>query len=454
MSNLAIGWRPFAWQVSAIAAICWRLVIVCARQIGKTTLVLRILLKFVPQAPEGAEVWYISPTLDFARKKFEEFAALVGGRAGFQTHATLLRITFPGGQILRFRSFEQGHKLRGATLWGVVMDECQEMAGWFWRSVISPMLSGGGWAIFLGTPPNPLTAPDPFFFEGLKQRAESGEKGWGLVSFDYHARADTDPVYRIQAEAEMAMMPREEREREYFCQFTEAGEGSLNTSKLRFYKGPPKGPFNTVITVDPAWSEKRAADPRAIAVTGFDSLDNLYGLHLDHGRWGYDEFQDRLFDAWDLAVRKGWNPLLVAIEGNGSGPFKDVLDAEIRRRGSKMFVEKFTSGGSPYDRILSLQPYLERRAIVLPEECDHAAILEEQMAQFPRGLLEGTRQKLSSGDTHHYDLLMAFAFRTRHYLPARRPKPKQPRRDSSLTFGQDFQNFKKPPKRGRRKIVA
>ena len=65
----ALSWSPYQWQRTVMEQMAWRTVMVCGRQMGKTTVVKRILTREAGKTPKGT-FWYISPTIDLGKAKF------------------------------------------------------------------------------------------------------------------------------------------------------------------------------------------------------------------------------------------------------------------------------------------------------------------------------------------------------------------------------------------------
>lgn len=452
----ALGWVPHGWQREVMKLMAWRTVLVCARQMGKTTVVKRILAREAGKTPNGT-YWYISPTIALGKAKYsievDSFKATYGNQRGWRWNDTDLRVTLPNGAILEFKSFEQGLKIKGrSALNGVVFDECGEMAGWFDRIVISPMLSRTrGWKFYLGTPPDPVRSPDPAWFEGLKARALN-TPGWRFMEYPHQVLSAEDPAYALYVESERDEKSDEEFAREYLCKFSDPGEFGFDTSLIRYYKRVPRVPMSTVITIDPSWSENEAADPRAIATTGITNDGNLVVLALDQGRWGYDIFLERIFSAWRTACANKWNPRYMGIETTGAGPFKRALERESEALGLWIPTRDIKSYNSKYNRALTLQPWLRDGRFFLKADDKNMVRLEEQMASFPRGLLDKRRASFSTGDSHHYDLLDAVSFRTVDHRMPSRPKQVKKVLDKTLSFGDDFKRMMRPPSRKNRMI--
>lgn len=102
----------------------------------------------------GHVLWFISPTHNQARLQYERLidSALLSGIIQ-RKHDSLLRARLINGSDIVFKSGEVKHRLRGATINGVVIDEVRDQPQELWGQVIRPMLTTTkGWAAFVSTP--------------------------------------------------------------------------------------------------------------------------------------------------------------------------------------------------------------------------------------------------------------------------------------------------------------
>jgi len=433
-------WQPYPWQARAMLKMCMNLVLVCARQIGKTVLLLRILMGYAMEMENGL-FWYISPTLDLAGEKYHDMKKILLDSGICTFNDTKKKITFVTGSVLQFRSYEQGNANRGFSVDGQVLDEVGSMTGAFVRDVIEPTTTNtGGFIIYCGTPPDPLESPDPIYFEDLVKFAKIREKtdpNWGFVQETHHAVSDFDPTYRNKIRQYAERNGGEDGlsfQREYLCKFVRDDELSLPHEKVRWYtytdydRLKPEHPLNNemsvIVTVDPSVSERDAADPRGIVTTGLTPEGDLYVLRAEQGRWGWDDFIERIYRAYNHAKTEGWKPEFVSIEKAGVGaPLIKALEREGDITGRYLPIKPIPNYGSTMTRLLSLEPWLHDERIYLLDGDEGCSELAEQMELFPRGLLTSSgRVRGSSGLMHHYDILEALAFRTVNFHPPRRRK--------------------------------
>jgi hypothetical protein len=97
-------------------------------------------------------VWFVSPTYAQAKVFFEQFYSRFN-RVIASRSLTDLSIMLYNGRQICFKGADKADNLRGAGLFGVVLDEIAFMKANVWHEVIRPMLSDvKAPAILLGTP--------------------------------------------------------------------------------------------------------------------------------------------------------------------------------------------------------------------------------------------------------------------------------------------------------------
>jgi hypothetical protein len=463
--HLNVVGTPYPWQRKVLRA--WRtilfMVVLCARQVGKTTLLLAIILEAAAKKEMGL-YWYVSPTLGLAKEQFQKFRNLLPPGSGFKFNESNRVITLPNGCRLMFVSYEQGDALRGHSVDGLVVDEVGSMDGSFVRDVLEPTTTQtGGWIIYCGTPPDPLESPDPTFFEGLCKYAQTGQDPeWGYFCFDHTAVSDLPgkdypkaPTYRQRVERYKRIHGEDSIsfEREYLCKFVRPDQISLDFENIRWFDNMaliPK-PLETIITVDPSFADNEAADPRAIVTSGLSVDGDLWIMRAEQGRWDYNEFIARIYRAYEEAQTQGWNPQWIGIEKAGVGlPFMKALEREGEKLGNTLPVQPIPNFGSTLSRIMSLGPWLKDERIVLYEKSEGCKEIAEQAEVFPRGLLVSSgRTKSKSGLSHHYDVINALSFRTMTFYPPPRPRVEKVRtlEPGQYDFSEELAKCRKMPDR-------
>ena len=148
---------------------------------------------------------------------------------------------------------------------------------------------------------------------------------------------------------------------------------------MKQYKDIPKGLF-TVLTIDPAISEKQDADYTALVVTGMDSQHNIYVLDVVRGHWGPKDIINNVF-----ATYLKWHPNIIALESIGfQRTLKWALEEEMRQRKKWFPIEevKNASNVTKEFRIKALEPYYRGGSVFHTEGMKD---LEMELQSFPRG---------------------------------------------------------------------
>lgn len=178
----------------------------------------------------------------------------------------------------------------------------------------------------------------------------------------------------------------------------------FKTSYFKKYSERPAGLF-TVMTVDPAITEKQYGDFTGIVVAGRAPVEesedkkkkktgDIYVLDTLRGKWGSPkEIVDQI-----LIMRDKWKPDIVALEENGfQKSLRFFLEDEMKRTGNFFPIETIkspvTRGGDVKEyRIKALEPFY-RNGLVYHQAW--MKDLEEELAQFPRAKHDDLSDALS-----------------------------------------------------------
>jgi hypothetical protein len=162
--------------------------IVAHRRAGKTVATVNDLIKRALECPlVEPRFAYIAPyyvqAKDIAWAYLKRFAAPIIDAAGGAMNESELRITLPNGASIRLYGAENGDRLRGLYLDGVVLDEFADFPPSLWGEVLRPALSDRkGWATFIGTPKGRnafydlwvRSQTDPEWFSLILKASETG----------------------------------------------------------------------------------------------------------------------------------------------------------------------------------------------------------------------------------------------------------------------------------------
>lgn len=136
--------RPNRWAV-----------MVCHRRAGKTVAcVADLVLSALATTKDSARFAYLCPQFNQAKDvAWLYIKNLTADIPQVTYNETELRCDLPNGSRIRLYGAENGDRLRGLYLDGIILDEYADMAPDVWGAVIRPALSDrNGWAAFIGTP--------------------------------------------------------------------------------------------------------------------------------------------------------------------------------------------------------------------------------------------------------------------------------------------------------------
>ena len=408
-SDLARRIRFFVWVIS--------------RQQGKTALLQAVTLKF---SSMGGEYAYFAPAYDRAEKVYDECCTALSDLidAGLVSPKKLSagwwikfskEITGGAPGLMHFKSLGNPEHLRGMTLNGCVVDEAGLVDGKVWRKIIRPMLvAKDGWVIFSGTPPEIGESPDPEFFKGLKERAESGDPGWWYIHRDYRSHA----IQRVRDDiaAEEAMMPAEEFAREYLALFPEEeeyrlpdvqwwGPGSPVTLEgvCENLTGVSGFPTSTRIAsgIDLADNDQEIGDKAGIITWAVTPGGFVFIIAGEYWR-NPSEILDACYRHYGLY---GSEYIGVQKTSFDKG-FVHTVNAAAPSRGFLPIVMQNIGGASKRRRIMQLEPIARAGKLFVHESMTD---FMREWQQYPDGLSAAHGDRKRNTRRNHYDLLDALA---------------------------------------------
>jgi len=125
----------------------------CGRRTGKSNLAIKMLLAKALQAPEGAAVVYVAPTLGQARQIAWDALLEQGKDVIKSAHVNQMDVTLTTGRKIHIRSGENPDTLRGLKLYFAVIDEAAFVKEEIFSKIIRPALADlRGEAVIVSTP--------------------------------------------------------------------------------------------------------------------------------------------------------------------------------------------------------------------------------------------------------------------------------------------------------------
>lgn len=134
------------------------------------------------------------------------------------------------------------------------------------------------------------------------------------------------------------------------------------------------------MTLDPAISEKQAADYFAINVSGMDENYNIYVLDTLKGHWKVSEQVENIFKMYQK-----WHPSVVGLEVIAyQKALKGWLEEKMREKGVHFPITelKRNTNESKEFRIKALEPFFREGKVFL---ASWMSSLKEELLTFPRG---------------------------------------------------------------------
>lgn len=405
---MEISWQLLPWQIE-----CWQdpsrfKVIAAGRRCGKSNLAIKLLLAKALEAPEGADVLYVAPTLGQARQIAWDALIEQGGTLIKSAHVNNMDIVLTTGRKIRVRSGENKDALRGLKLYFAVVDEAAFVPEEVFTKIIRPALADlKGEAVIISTPEGRNHFYDWF---KLGQEGTNPEwKSWHLTT------ADNPTIPPEEIEEARKTLSSYVFKQEFEANFNNAGQEIFKEEWLKKGKEPQYGSY--IIAIDLAGFEevgknpgavKSRLDESAIAIVKVTDDGDWWVKEIVHGRWDIKETAAKI-----IVAIKEHQPIAVGIERgalkNAVLPFLNDL---MRKTNTYAHISDLTHGNKrKQDRIAwALQGRLEHGRISFNEDEDWREAWD-QISMFPTaGLHDDLVDALSYVDqmaisnyNHDYD---------------------------------------------------
>ena len=405
---MEISWELLPWQIE-----CWQdptrfKVIAAGRRCGKSNLAIKLLLAKALEAPEGAAVLYVAPTLGQARQICWDAMIEQGGSLIKSAHVNNMDIVLTTGRKIHVRSGENKDALRGLKLYFAVIDEAAFVPEELFTKIIRPALADlKGEAVIISTPEGRNHFYD--WFKLGKEGTNPEWKSWHLTTRDN----PTIPPEEIE-EARKTLSSFVFKQ-EFEANFNNAGQEIFKEEWLKKGKEPQYGSY--VIAIDLAGFEevgknpgavKSRLDESAIAIVKVTDEGDWWVKEIIHGRWDIKETAAKI-----IVAIKDHQPMAIGIEKgalkNAVLPFLTDL---MRKTNVYAHISDLTHGNKrKQDRIAwALQGRLEHGRISFNEDEDWREAWD-QISMFPTaGLHDDLVDALSYVDqmaisnyNHDYD---------------------------------------------------
>lgn len=197
---------------------------VCHRRAGKTVAcVADLVLSALTTTKQDARYAYICPQYNQAKDvAWLYIKRLTADVPKVEYNESELRCDLPNGARIRLYGAENGERLRGLYLDGVILDEYADMSPDTWGAIIRPALSDRkGWAAFIGTPKGHNA-----FYEVW----DSADDEWFKLKL---AASSSGIIPAEELEASRRSMTIDQYEQEFECSFEAAIRGAYYGKEMK-----------------------------------------------------------------------------------------------------------------------------------------------------------------------------------------------------------------------------
>jgi predicted phage terminase large subunit-like protein len=290
------------------------------------------------------------------------------------------RVTLPGGGSIQARSSDNPDSLRGATLDGIVFDECAQAKPEAWPILRPTLTVKRGWAMFISTPKGIN------WFHDIYQEAEA-RKNWARWRFP-----STDSPFISADEIEEARggMSSLIFSQEFLAEFIAGGESQFRAEWIQHYQTRPTddgdrvyvlgndavvnlSDCSTFHTVDLAWSQAEEADYTVISSWAVTKKNHLILLEVTRGHFEGPDIVPRMKRAYDR-----WGGVLVVERATRQ---MSIIQEAVR---TGLPVHEVRAEKDKVARSWPAQARMEQRTVWFPERTTPwYPDIEEELLAFP-----------------------------------------------------------------------
>lgn len=356
-------------------------VIAAGRRCGKSRLAAVTLLIKALEAPEGAAVLYVSPTLGQSRQIIWDLLLDLGRPVVKAAHVNNMDITLVNGRKIYVRGADNPDTLRGLSLYFAVLDEAAFIKPDTWEKIIRASLSDRkGDAMFISTPDK-----RNWFYDMYKLGLSGEDEEWAAWHFTTKDNETIDPK---EVEAAKRTLSSFAFKQEYEASFDNAGSDVFKPEWWKESKEPKFGEY--IVAIDLAGFEdvaaanasaaKKRLDETAIAIVKVDDENKWFVEDVLHFRKTVDATAAEIF-----RVIADYQPKSIGIErGIAKKAVMGPLQALMRQYNRWCHIEELTHGNkNKADRIVwALQGRMEHGRVRFNEDKDWDEF-KDQLLMFP-----------------------------------------------------------------------
>jgi len=355
-------------------------VLACGRRTGKSNLAIKMLLAKALQAPEGAAVVYVAPTLGQARQIAWDALLEQGKDVIKSAHVNQMDVTLTTGRKIHIRSGENPDTLRGLKLYFAVIDEAAFVKEEIFSKIIRPALADlRGEAVIVSTPDG-----RNHFYDWFKLGQEGSNPEWKSWHFTTKDNPTIPPEEIEEARKTLSSFVFKQ---EFEANFSNSGQEIFKEEWLK--KGPEPQYGGYIVAIDLAGFEevgknpsasKSRLDETAIAIVKITDEGDWWVKSIEHGRWDVKQTAAAIIN-----VIREHQPIAVGIErGALKNAVLPYINDAMRKTNVYAHIQDLTHGNKrKQDRIAwALQGRLEHGRISFNEDEDWREAFD-QIAMFP-----------------------------------------------------------------------
>lgn len=376
-----LNFKLLKWQQEVFKDSHRFKVIAAGRRCGKSRLAAVTLLIKALEAPEGAAVLYVSPTLGQSRQIIWDLLLDIGRPVIKATHVNNLDITLINGRKIYVRGADNPDTLRGLSLYYAVLDEAAFIKPDTWEKIIRASLSDRkGDAMFISTPDK-----RNWFYDLYKLGLSGTDEEWAAWHFTTKDNETIDPK---EVEAAKRTLSTFAFKQEYEASFDNAGSDIFKPEWWKEEEEPKYGDY--VVAIDLAGFEdvasanasaaKKRLDETAIAIVKIKEDNSWFVQDVVHFRKSVDATAAEIF-----RVIAEYQPKSIGIEkGIARNAVLSPLQALMRQYNKWCHIETLTHGNkAKTDRVVwSLQGRMEHGRISFNKDKDWSEF-KDQLFMFP-----------------------------------------------------------------------
>lgn len=242
---------------------------------------------------KGANVWYVSPTMDLALETVAPMILEELGDEVVQHHKVQNWIQLENGCRIYLKSANRPENLRGRALRFVILDEISVMPPALWETIIRPMLvDKEGHALIIGTPVGKGKLYE--LYRHACQKTSDWWAGWKFKT------VDNPQISKTEVEQAGGVMDSAQFKQEFEADFETGGGNVFAGRSLKtgnYFRGAHY--ILAVFGSDKPFEKSAIAGTESAMMVVVAHPGGWHIVRAQHGYWSVSETIRRISSAWD-----------------------------------------------------------------------------------------------------------------------------------------------------------